>query len=175
MDDDNDEKTSVNENSEKQEAEGEEDDHSGYPEKVEFSGVGYTPLLQVHISAALIILVGVIVAIVAPPQGLFLLLAFLVIVLLIEMWMFRRSRKELRLTLYLRENPVEAYQDNYKVGSIDHGSIDPEMDNPNELGYRPAPKKDLIVWTFDSESDKKIVAKRLLEYLPSDATEDKSN
>jgi hypothetical protein len=147
---------------------------SEYPEKVEFSGVGYTSLLQVHISAALIVLVGVIVAIVASPQGLFLLLAFLVIVLVIEMWMFRRSRKELRLALYLRENPVDAYQGTYKVGSIDHGSIDPEMENRDELGYRPAPKKDLIVWTFDSESDKRIVAKRLLEYLPRDNVEGKS-
>ena len=146
-----------------------------YPEKLEFSGIGYTSLLQVHISAALIVLVGVIIAVVAPPQGLFLLLAFLVFVLLVEMWMFRRSRKELRLTLYLRENPVEAFQGTYKVGTIDHGSIDPEMDNPNELGYRPAPKKDLIVWTFDSESDKQIVVKRLLEYLPRDAVGEESD
>lgn len=146
-----------------------------YPEKVEFSGIGYTSLLQVHISATLIVLVGVIIAVVAPPQGLFLLLAFLVFVLLVEMWMFRRSRKELRLTLYLRENPVEAFQDTYKIGTIDHGSIDPEMDNPNELGYRPAPKKDLIVWTFDSESDKQIVVKRLLEYLPRDAVGEESD
>jgi hypothetical protein len=146
----------------------EEETRSEYPEKVEFSGVGYAPLLQVHISAGLIVLVGVIVAIVAPPQGLFLLLAFLVFVLLIEMWMFRRSRKELRLTLYLREDPVVAYQGIYRVGSIEHGSIDPDMENPNELGYRPAPKKDLIVWKFDSASDKQIAAKRLLEYLPRD-------
>ena len=148
---------------------------SEYPEKVEFSGIGYTSLLQVHISATLIVLVGVIIAVVAPPQGLFLLLAFLVFVLLVEMWMFRRSRKELRLTLYLRENPVEAFQGTYKVGTIDHGSIDPEMDNPNELGYRPVPKKDLIVWTFDSESDKQIVAKRLLEYLSRDAVGEESH
>ncbi len=122
-----------------------------------------------HISAGLIILVGVIVAVVAPPQGFLLLLVFLVIVLLVETWMIRRSTKQLRLTLNLREDPVEAFQGSYKVGSIDHGSIDPEMDNPNELGYRPAPKKDLIVWTFDSESDKEIVAKRLFEYLPRDS------
>jgi hypothetical protein len=156
------------------ESENSKESRSEYPESVEFSGIGYTSLLQVHISAAMIILVGVIIAVVAPPQGFFLLLAFLVIVLLVETWMFRRSRKELRLTLRLREDPVEAFQGTYKVGSIDHGSIDPEMENPNELGYRPAPKKNLIVWTFDSENDKQIVAKRLLEYLPRDAIEDHS-
>lgn len=145
------------------------DSRSEYPETVEFSGIGYTPLLQVHISAALIILVGVIVAVVAPPAGLILLLVFLVFVLLIEAWMFRRSPKKLRLTLHLRQNPVEAFQGDYKVGSIEHGSIEPEMENPNQLGYRPAPKKDLIVWTFDSENDKRIVEKRLLEYLSRDS------
>ena len=144
------------------------DSFSEFPETIHFSGVGYTPLLQVHISSALIILVGVIIAIVAPPAGFILLLIFLVFVLLIEAWMFRRSPKKLRLTLHLREKPVEAYQGNYKVGTIAHGSIAPDMENPNELGYRPAPKKDLIVWTFDSESDKQAVAKRLLEYLSRD-------
>jgi hypothetical protein len=42
------------------------------------------------------------------------------------------------------------------------------------LGYRPAPKKDLIVWTFDSENDKQIATKRLLEYLPKDAVADET-
>jgi hypothetical protein len=172
--DEEDEKASESADSQKEGDNIDDDDTNKftYPEKVEFSGIGYTSLLQVHISAALIILVGVIVAIVDSPQGLFLLLAFLVIVFLIEIWMIRRSRKELRLTLYLRENPVEAYQGTFKVGSIDHGSIDPEMDSPSELGYRPSPKKDLIIWTFDSEQDKQIAAKRLLEYLPLDDATD---
>ncbi len=143
----------------------EADSWSEYPETIEFSGIGYTPLLQVHISAFLIILVGVIIAVVLRPAGLILLLVFLVFVLLVEAWMFRRSPKKLRLTLHLRENPVEAFQGDYKVGIIDHGTVEPDMDNPNELGYRPTPKKELIVWTFDSENDKRIVEKRLLEYL----------
>jgi len=141
---------------------------SGYPETVEFSGIGNASLLQVHISAALIILVGIIIAIEVSPAGLFLLLVFLVLVLLIEAWMFRRSTKKLRIRLYLRENPVEAFSGNYRVGVIDHGTIEPGMDNLNELGYRPAPKKDLIVWTFDSAEDKEIAQRRLLEYLPKD-------
>jgi hypothetical protein len=146
-----------------------EEPWSEYPETVEFSGIGYTPLLQVHISAFLIILVGVIIAIVLPPAGLLLLLGFLVFVLLVEAWMFHRSPKKLRLRMQLRENPVEAYQGDYKIGTIDHGTIDPDMDSPNELGYRPSPKKELIVWTFDSEKDKRIVEKRLLEYLQRDS------
>lgn len=145
--------------------------YSDYPETVEFSGVGYTSLLQVHISAALIVAVGVILAIEAPPEGLFALILFLVFVLGVEMWMFRRSQKKLRLTLYLRRNPVEAYQGNYKVGKIDHGSIETDMDDPNALGYRPAPKKNLIIWSFDSERDKQIVARRLLDYLPRDGSD----
>jgi hypothetical protein len=145
--------------------------HSEYPETVEFSGVGYTSLLQVHISAALIAVVGVILAIEAPPEGLFALIAFLIFILGIEMWMFRRSQKKLRLTLYLWRRPVEAYQGDYRIGRIDHGAIETDMENLNDLGYRPAPKKNLIVWSFDSEHEKQVVAKRLLEYLPRDRTE----
>lgn len=145
--------------------------NSEYPETVEFSGIGLTSLLQVHISAILIVVVGVIIAVEAPPQGLLLLVVFLLLVLGIEMWMMHRSQKKLRLVLHLRENPVEAFQGDYKVGKIDHGSIEPEMDDPSDLGYRPAPKKRLIVWTFDSEKEKQVVAKRLLEYLPKDAEE----
>ena len=42
------------------------------------------------------------------------------------------------------------------------------MDNPNELGFRPSPKRNLLVWEFQSEDDARIVAKRLLEYLPKE-------
>jgi hypothetical protein len=45
------------------------------------------------------------------------------------------------------------------------------MENPKELGYRPALKKEMIVWTFDSIEDKQIVARRLMEYLPRDNTQ----
>lgn len=140
-----------------------------FPEEVEFTGVGNTPLLQVHISAGLLILVGVILAVEAPPAGFFALALFLVIVLGVESWMFRRSQKKLRISLMLRTNPVEAFQGSYRVGVIDHGSIETEMDSPNDLGYRPMPKNDLIVWTFDTIGDKEIVARRLLEYLPRDS------
>ncbi|MDG7002171.1 MAG: hypothetical protein JRN15_23985 [Nitrososphaerota archaeon] len=145
-----------------------EEDKSKYPESVSFSGIGYTSLKQVHISAFLIILVGIIIALYAPPGGFFLLIIFLLFVLVVEVWMMRRSQKQISMTLHLREDPVAAYQDKYKIGDIDKGSIEETMDNPNELGYRPAPNRSLITWTFESEEDKNIVAKRLLEYLPRD-------
>jgi hypothetical protein len=139
-----------------------------YPETVQFEGVTYTSLKQVHISAFLIVLVGALVAFANPLVGFPILIAFLLLVLAVEAWMIRKSRKQLRITLHLRENPVEAMQGSYRVGSIASGSIDPEMDNPNELGFRPAPNRDLIVWTFDTIEDKNTAAKRLLEYLPRD-------
>ena len=35
-------------------------------------------------------------------------------------------------------------------------------------GFRAAPNRRLAVWKFDSNADAKIVAKRLLEYLPKE-------
>ncbi len=142
-----------------------------YPETVQFEGVVYSSLKQVHISAFLIILVGALVAYANPLVGFPLLIIFLILVMAIEAWMIRKSRKQLRLTLHLREDPVEATQGSYKVGAISTGSIDPDMDNPNELGFRPEPKRSLFTWTFDSVEDKEIVAKRLLEYLPRDSAD----
>jgi hypothetical protein len=142
-----------------------------YPETVQFEGVVYSSLKQVHISAFLIILVGALVAYANPLVGLPLLIVFLILVLGIEAWMIRKSRKQLRLTLHLREDPVEATQGSYRVGAISTGSLDTEMDNPNELGFRPEPKRSMFTWTFDSVEDKEIVAKRLLEYLPRDSAD----
>ncbi len=141
---------------------------SNYPETVQFTGVVFSSLKQVHISAFLIALVGVLVTIQNPFVGLPLLFAFLLLILGVEAWMIRKSRKQIRITLYLRENPVQALQGMERIGEISSGSIDPDMDEPNELGFRPAPKRSLIVWKFDSKEDKEIAAKRLLEYLPRD-------
>jgi hypothetical protein len=149
-------------------AEDEIPSHQDYPDTVEFEGTVYTSLKQVHISGFLIALVGVIVAYSDPLLGFPVLIVFLLIVLAVEAWMIRKSRKQLRLTLHLLTDPVEATQGTYKVGVIEHGTIDTDMDAPNELGYRPAPKRSLITWTFDSVEDKEYAAKRLLEYLPRD-------
>jgi hypothetical protein len=142
---------------------------SSYPEKVEFTGVVYSSLKQLHISAVLIALTGVIATLANPRVGLTLLLTFLLIIMGVEAWMIRKSRKELRITLHLRENPVVATRKGELVGEIVTGAIDPDMDEPNELGFRPAPRKSLIVWTFDTLGEKEIVQKRLLEYLPRDS------
>jgi cbb3-type cytochrome oxidase subunit 3 len=146
-----------------------------YPESVQFEGVTYTSLKQVHISAFLIVLVGVLVAYANPLVGFPVLIAFLLLVLGVEAWMIRKSRKQLRITLHLRQNPVEATQGSYRIGTIASGSIDTDMENPNELGFRPAPNRNLIVWTFDSVEDKNVAAKRLLEYLPQDRAEKSSS
>jgi hypothetical protein len=147
---------------------------SEYPETVEFEGVVYTSLKQVHISAFLIVIVGALVAYANPLIGFPLLIVFLVLVLGIEAWMIRKSRKQLRLTLHLREDPVEATQGSYRIGSIATGSIDPNMDSENELGFRPAPNRSMFTWTFDSVEDKRAATKRFLEYLPLDSEPNKT-
>ena len=48
----------------------------------------------------------------------------------------RKSQKPVKVSLYLRKDPVEAtYKDN-KVGEIKNGTIVTDMDKPNEIGYR---------------------------------------
>lgn len=141
---------------------------SQYPEAVQFTGVMETSLKPVHFSSILLIIVGILVAISLYPTGLLLLVAFLVIVLLYESWMIRKSEREIRISLLLREDPVGAMQGSDRVGEISTGSIETEMEDPNKLGFRPAPDRELIVWTFDSKEDAQTVAKRLLEYLPRD-------
>ena len=114
-----------------------------YPEIVSFEGVGNASLVQINIIAVSVIILGVIFAILSPPGG------YVALILLI----------------LLRTNPVEASYGERKIGEIKGGTLVVDMENPNELGYRPAPNKRIAVWKFDSEKDAKIVAKRLLEYL----------
>ena len=139
-----------------------------YPETVQFTGVVETSLKSTHITSLAVIAAGILIAFNDYPAGLLLLIAFLVIVLGFELWMMRKSVKSIRITLYLRENPVQALEGSYRVGEIATGAIDTQMDYPNEIGFRPAPKRRLLIWTFDSKQDAEIVAKRLLEYLPRD-------
>lgn len=121
-----------------------------------------------HVISFAVMVAGVLIAVNDYPAGLLLLIIFLVIVFGFELWMMRRSVKVLRITLYLRHSPVQAAEGSYRIGEIATGVIDTNMDRPNELGFRPAPKHRLLVWTFDSNHDAEIVAKRLLEYLPRD-------
>ncbi len=139
-----------------------------YPETVEFSGVVQSSLKTVHISSLAVIAAGILIAINDYPAGLLLLVVFLLIVLAFELWMIKKSVKKLRITLYLRENPVQAFEGRYQVGEIATGTIETQMDNPNELGFRAAPKRRLLTWTFDSRREAETVAKRLLEYLPKE-------
>jgi hypothetical protein len=139
-----------------------------FPETVQFTGVVETSLKVVHITSLAIIVAGILIAIRDYPAGLILLMAFLAIVLGFEYWMMKKSLKKLRITLLLREDPVQALQGSYHVGAIVTGAIDNHMDNPNELGFRPAPNRRLLIWAFDSKADAEITAKRLLEYLPCD-------
>ncbi len=141
---------------------------SQYPEVVQFTGVMKTSLKPVHFSSLLLIIVGILVAISLYPTGLLLLIAFLVLVLLYESWMIRKSEREIRISLLLREDPVGAMQGLDRVGEISTGFIETGMEYPNELGFRPSSNRELIVWTFDSKEDAQLAAKRLLEYLPRD-------
>ncbi len=142
---------------------------SEYPESVEFIGIGNASLKTVHIASLLVVTSGLVITIVDFPNGLLLLGAFLIIVFGFETFMIRRSRKSVTITLYLREDPVEAMEGLHSIGAIRSGTIDTEMDEPNELGFRPATDRDLLVWTFESENEKEIVAKRLLMYLQRDS------
>ena len=147
--------------------------YSQYPEVVSFTGVGRASLRQIHLIALSLIILGVVFAYLAPPQGYLLLLIFILIAAGYDLFFIRKSQKPVRVSLYLRKNPVEAMLGDKKIGSITGGSIRTEMENPNELGYRASPNRDLLVWAFDTQEDAKIVAKRLLEYLPPDSIFDR--
>jgi hypothetical protein len=139
-----------------------------YPESVQFTGVSETSLKSVHVISVFFLAAGFLIALNTYPAGILLLLVFLLIVLGFEFWMGKKSIKTLRITLYLREDPVQAVEGKFRIGEIATGAIDTRMENPNELGFRPSPKHRQRVWTFDSKNDAEIVAKRLLEYLPRD-------
>ncbi|MDA4111318.1 MAG: hypothetical protein OK439_02180 [Thaumarchaeota archaeon] len=142
------------------------DESQEYPEVVSFQGVGSASLLQIHIIAASVVALGVIFAVLAPPGGYIALIFFILLAAAYDLVFIRKSQKPVRVSLYLRTNPVEASYGERKIGEIKSGSIILEMENSNEVGFRPAPTKKVAVWIFDSEADAKIVAKRLLEYLP---------
>ena len=138
---------------------------SEFPEVITFEGVGRASLKQIHIIALSLVVLGVIFAILAPPGGYILLIIFILIAAGYDVLFIRKSQKPVRLSLHLRTDPVEAIYDDARMGEIRSGTIITDMDNANELGFRPAPNKELLVWKFDSEEDAKVVAKRLSMYL----------
>ena len=139
-----------------------------YPETVAFTGVGHASLKTIHVIAIALVALGFVFAALS-PGGYIILGIFILIAAGYDIVFIRKSEKPVRLTLHLRVDPVQATMEEKLIGEIVSGSIETNMENPNELGYRPEPKKGLLVWTFDSESDARIAAKRLLEYLPRDA------
>jgi hypothetical protein len=144
------------------------DESQEYPEVVSFQGIGNVSLLQIHIIAASVVALGLIFAILAPPGGYIALALFILLATGYDLVFVRKSQKPVRVSLYLRTNPVEASYGERKIGEIKTGSLVLEMENPNEIGFRSAPNRKLAFWIFDSEADAKIVAKRLLEYLPKE-------
>ena len=143
-------------------------DFSEYPEVVEFQGIGDISLRQIHLIALSVVGLGVAFAILAPPGGYIALGLFILLAAGYDMIFLRKSQKPVKISLYLRKDPVEAVYQEKKLGEISNGTIVTDMDNPNELGFRPAAKRKLLVWEFQSEDDARIVAKRLLEYLPNE-------
>lgn len=139
---------------------------SDYPEVVEFKGVGNVSLLQIHLIALSLVALGVVFAYLAPPGGYFALGLFILIAAGYDIVFIRKSQNPVRISLYLRKDPVEATYKDKKIGQIKNGTIITDMDNPHELGFRPAPNRKILVWEFQSEDDARIVAKRLLEYIP---------
>jgi hypothetical protein len=139
-----------------------------YPEVVIFEGIGNASLLQIHIIALSVVALGIVFAILAPPGGYVALGFFILLAAAYDLVFIRKSQRPVRVSLYLRTNPVEAAYGERKIGEIRSGSLVLDMDSPNELGFRAAPNRRLAVWKFDSEADARIVAKRLLEYLPKE-------
>lgn len=134
-----------------------------------FTGIGRASLKQIHAIALALVALGVVFAVLSPPGGYVLLAFFILIAAAYDMVFIRRSQKPVRVTLNLHTNPVEATMaDGRKIGEIRTGAIEIDMDAPNELGYRPAPGKDLLVWEFDTPEDARAASRRLLEYLPRD-------
>lgn len=138
---------------------------SEFPEVVNFEGVGRASLKQIHLIALSVVALGLLFAVLAPPGGYILLIIFILIAAGYDMVFIRKSQRPVRLSLHLRTDPVEAMYEERRMGEIKSGTIVIDMENPDELGFRPAPNKDLLVWKFDSEENAKIVAKRLLMYL----------
>ena len=140
-----------------------------YPEVISFEGTGDIPMLQHHIIALSLVTLGIVFAIVAPPGGYFALALFILIAAGYDIVFLRKSMNPVRISLYLRTNPVRAMLGDYSLGEIKSGTIVEDTDDPRELGYRPAPNRKLKIWTFDTEEERNLVAKRMREYLPLEA------
>ena len=143
-------------------------DNSQYPEVVEFQGVGDISLKHIHLISLSLVALGVVFALLAPPGGYIALALFILIAAGYDIIFLRKSQNPVKISLYLRKNPVEATYQDKEIGEIKSGYVITDMDKPNELGYRPTSKSKLLVWEFSSESDASIVARRLLEYLPKE-------
>ena len=116
-------------------------DPSSYPQVVSFSGIGNASLKQIHAIALSVVLLGVVFAILAPPGGYVALGIFIVLAAGYDLIFIRKSQKPVRVSLYLRKDPVEATYENRKIGQIKTGFVVTDMENPNELGFRPAPNR----------------------------------
>jgi hypothetical protein len=142
-----------------------ERDYSEYPEVVTFQGVGNVSLTHIHLIALSLVILGVVFAVLAPPGGYIALVLFILIATGYDLVFLRKSQKPVSISLYLRKDPVEATYQDKDLGEIKTGTIITDMNKPSELGFRPSARSKLLVWEFQSESDAKLVAKRLLEYL----------
>ena len=112
-------------------------DFSEYPEVVEFQGIGDVSLKQIHLIALSVVGLGVVFALLAPPGGYIALIFFILLAAGYDLVFLRKSQKPVRISLYLRKDPVEATYQEKKLGQINNGTIVTDMDNPNELGFRP--------------------------------------
>jgi hypothetical protein len=139
---------------------------SGFPEEITFTATGRTSLKDVHLIALSVVVVGFLFAIIAPPEGYILFAIFVLLAAGYDILFLRKSQKPLKVSLFLRTDPVEAQFSGSRIGEIRVGTIVTDMDEPNELGFRPEPGKKINIWHFETEEDARIVAKRLGMYLP---------
>ena len=116
--------------------------YDAYPETVSFTGIGHASLKSIHLIAISLVALGVVFAILAPPGGYILLAVFILLAAGYDIVFIRKSQNPVRLDLQLRMNPVQATFNERLMGEIASGTIETDMDNPNELGYRPAPNKE---------------------------------
>ena len=140
-----------------------------YPEVVELRGTPNRNFWADHIISIIVIAAGVANAVINFPIGLLILVFFGIVTLIYELWVRKKAKKEYKVSLYLRMNPVQASSGSTPLGPLASGAIKTEMDDLKELGFRATPKSKIIVWKFGSDEDAKVVAKRLLEYLPRDS------
>jgi hypothetical protein len=146
-------------------SEDDESRFSAFPEVVTFTAIGRRSLKDIHLIALSVVVVGVLFAILAPPAGYVLFAVFVLIAAGYDMVFIRKYQRPLKVSLYLRTDPVEAQFGGASIGEIKTGTIITEMDEPNELGFRPEPRKRPNVWHFESEEEARLVAKRLSMYL----------